>query len=155
MKKLDKKDRQILKSLQKDGRISNADLAKTIHLSPTPCLDRVRRLEKDGYIEGYRAVLSPTLLEQDFVAFVTVSLDRVTTDVLDAFSRHAKRIPEIVECHMVGGGFDFLLKIRAADMPAFRQLLGEKLSALPQVAQTSTYFVMEQILSTRDLTVET
>ncbi len=133
--------------------MSNSDLAKEIHLSQTPCLDRVRRLEKEGFIKGYHAVLNPALLDQDFVAFVTISLDRVTSDVLQAFTEHAKRIPEIVECHMVGGGFDFLIKVRTADMQAFRRLLGERLSTLPEVAQTSTYFVMEQVLSTSELVV--
>lgn len=152
MKELDRLDRQILAILQDEGRISNVDLAKKVHLSATPCLERVRRMERDGYIKKYRAVLSASLLNQDFVAFVTVGLDRVTTDVFGIFADRVKALPEIVECHMVGGGFDYLLKVRTTDMIAFRSFLGERLSTLPHVSRTSTYFVMEEVVATTKLT---
>ncbi len=148
MKQLDRIDRKILQTLQNDGRISNVDLAKAVHLSATPCLERVRRLEKDGYIEGYQARLNPKLLNQAFTAFVTVDLDRTTTDVFTEFAKQVRALSEISECHMVGGGFDYLLKVRTADMESFRQFLGERLSTLPLVSQTRTYFVIEEILST-------
>jgi len=145
MRKLDRLDRQILDILQADGRLSNVDLSKRINLSPTPCLERVRRLERDGYIKGYAAQLNLDKLGAGFVTFVTVNLDRTTTDVFERFSAKVQEITEIAECHMVGGGFDYLLKIRTEDMAGFRRFLGESLSSLPEVAQTHSYFVMEEI----------
>ncbi len=153
MKSPDRIDRKILRTLQQQGRISNVDLAKAVHLSPTPCLERVRRLEKEGYICGYRAELNAKLLGQDFTAFVTVDLERTTTDVFSEFATQVRSIPEIVECHMVGGGFDYLLKIRTTDMESFRRFLGERLSTLEVVSQTRTYFVMEEIVSSEDIHV--
>ena len=145
MRQLDRIDRQILDILQSDGRLSNVDLSKRINLSPTPCLERVRRLERDGFIKGYAARLDPDKLGAGFVTFVTVNLDRTTTDVFERFSAKVKQIPEIAECHMVGGGFDYLLKIRTEDMAGFRRFLGESLSTLPEVGQTHSYFVMEEV----------
>ncbi|RPG45649.1 MAG: winged helix-turn-helix transcriptional regulator [Gammaproteobacteria bacterium TMED134] len=154
MTSLDRIDRRILATLQRDGRLSNVKLAQTVNLSPTPCLERVKRLEQAGYIEGYKAQLNAVQLKQGFLAFITISLDRVTTDVLEAFSAQARRLPEIVECHMVGGGFDFLIKVRTENMASFRRFLGEGLATLPEVATTSTYFVMEQVVSTGDIQVD-
>lgn len=147
MKALDKIDRNILRTLQKQGRISNVSLADAVHLSPTPCLDRVRRLERDGYILGYEARLSPERLGCAFVTFMSVSLHITNEDSFSAFAEAIASFPEVVECHMVGGGFDYLLKIRTADMPEFRRFMAEKISAVPQVAQTHSYFVMEEIKS--------
>ena len=154
MTSLDRIDRRILATLQRDGRLSNVKLGQTVNLSPTPCLERVKRLEQAGYIEGYKAQLNAVQLNQGFLAFITISLDRVTTDVLEAFSAQARRLPEIVECHMVGGGFDFLIKVRTENMASFRRFLGEGLATLPEVATTSTYFVMEQVVSTGDIQVD-
>jgi Lrp/AsnC family leucine-responsive transcriptional regulator len=145
MRELDRLDRQILDILQSNGRLSNVDLSKQINLSPTPCLERVRRLERDGYITGYAANLDLAKLGAGFVTFVTVNLDRTSTDVFERFAAKIKEIQEISECHMVGGGFDYLLKIRTADMADFRRFLGESLSTLPEVAQTHSYFVMEEV----------
>ncbi len=146
MKSLDGTDRKILSVLQREGRISNVDLARDINLSPTPCLERVRRLEKDGYITGYMALIDAERLNQAFVAFVTVDLDQTSTEVFDAFARQVRLLHEVAECHMVGGGFDYLLKVRTSDMAAYREFLGERLSTLPHVAQTHTYFVMEEVV---------
>lgn len=144
-KPLDRIDRNILRILQDYGRLSNVDLAKMINLSPTPCLERVRRLEAAGYINGYRAVLDPAKLDQALMIFVQITLDRTTPDVFDIFKDRVLEFPEVVECHMVAGGFDYLLKIRVKDMAAFRYFLGEQLTSLPGVLTTHSYVVMEGV----------
>ena len=144
-KPLDQIDRNILRELQKNGRISNVDLAKAIHLSPTPCLERVKRLERQGYIEGYQAILNPDKLDQSLLVFVEVKLDHTTSDVFDELKNWVTRTPQVVECHMTAGGFDYLLKVRVQDMNAYRHLLGEELTALRGVTTTSTFVVMEAV----------
>jgi len=153
MRELDLIDRRILHILQENGRISNVDLAARINLSPTPCLERVRRLERGGFIRGYGARLDAGKLGAGFVTFITVNLDRTTTDVFDRFAARVRAMPEIAECHMVGGGFDYLLKIRTADMAAFRRFLGDHLSSLGEVSQTHSYFVMEEVKSAAPLPI--
>ncbi|MDX1737577.1 MAG: Lrp/AsnC ligand binding domain-containing protein [Alphaproteobacteria bacterium] len=152
-KPLDKIDRNILRALQQDGRISNVDLAKAINLSPTPCLERVRRLEKNGYIKGYKAELDPNKLDQSLMVFVQVKLDHTTNDVFDELKNWVKRSPEVTECHMVAGGYDYLLKIRVKDMTAYRRMLGEELTSLRGVTTTSTYVVMEAVKEGNDIHV--
>lgn len=142
---LDKIDRKILAILQQDGRISNADLAKQVHLSPTPTLERVKRLERDGFIERYVALLNPEKMQAGMIAFVEVALDRTTEDVLSRFASEVRKVPEIVECHMIAGGFDYLLKIRVEDMPGYRRFLGSDLARLPGIRATHTYTVMEKV----------
>jgi Lrp/AsnC family leucine-responsive transcriptional regulator len=141
---LDKIDYAILDNLQKQGRISNVDLAKAVHLSPSPCLERVKRLEADGFIESYVARLNPKKLDLGMSAFIQVTLDRTTGDVFDNFKNALSSISEVAECHMVAGGFDYLVKLRIRDMPAYRDVLG-RLVELPGVAQTHTYVVIEQV----------
>ncbi|MBL4782895.1 MAG: winged helix-turn-helix transcriptional regulator [Kordiimonadaceae bacterium] len=153
MKPLDKIDRNILETLQDDGRISNVELARLVNLSPTPCLERVRRLEKSGYIKGYRAELCADKMKAGFVTFITVSLDRTTEDVFENFAEQIAHLDEIVECHMVGGGFDYILKIRTETMAAFRGLIFEKLSNLPHISQTHSYFVMEEVKCEKSLKI--
>lgn len=153
MKPLDSIDKRILSIMQTNGRITNIELAKQVHLSPTPCLDRVRRLERDGYILGYRADLDPNHLQCGFVTFMSVSLDRTTEDVFEKFARSVEELDEIMECHMVGGGFDYILKIRTASMAAFRTFMAKKLSILPEVMQTHSYFVMEEVKYSQMLVV--
>jgi len=150
-KTLDSTDRKILAVLQREGRITNAELAKRINLSPTPCLERVRRLEREDYILGYRAELNPELLDAATVMYVEVTLDRTTQDVFEQFATAVARLPQVISCHMVAGGFDYLLKIRTKDMAAFRRFLGEKLTDLPGVMQTHTYVVMEEVKKNGDL----
>ncbi len=147
-RELDRIDRQILRILQRDGRISNVDLARAVYLSPTPCLERVRRLERDGYIEGYLARLNPRKLGAGMILLVELTLDRTTPDMFARFHETIAAIPEVMECFMVAGGFDYMLKIRVADMTAYRTLLGDKLTALPGVLQTHTYVVMEEVKNT-------
>ena len=143
-KTLDRIDMTILDALQKDGRISNVELAKKINLSASPCLDRVKKLEKEGFIEGYQANLSANKLKYGMSAFIQVTLDRTTGDVFNRFKEEVVKIKEVAECHMVAGGFDYLLKLRFENMDAYREVLGI-IVELPAVSQTHTYVVMEQV----------
>ena len=141
---LDRIDLTILDVLQKEGRISNVELAKQVHLSASPCLDRVRRLEQEGYIVRYGAVLSAAKLKYGMSAFIQVTLDRTTADVFNKFRAEVVKIKAVAECHMVAGGFDYLLKLRFEDMDAYREILGIVVE-LPAVSQTHTYVVMEKV----------
>ncbi|WP_339778733.1 Lrp/AsnC ligand binding domain-containing protein [uncultured Thalassospira sp.] len=144
IKNLDKIDKQILRELQHDGRMSNVELSRRVNLSPTPCLERVRRLEQQGFIIGYMARLDPRKLDQSLVVFVEITLDRTTPDVFDKFSSAVRKLSEVEECHMVAGGFDYLMKSRVSDMYAYREFL-ERLSSVEGVSQTHTYVVMEEV----------
>ncbi len=153
IRKLDRIDRKILKLLQEDGRISNVKLAEMIHLSPTPCLERVKRLEKEGYIKNYVAILDPKMLDATLVSFIEVSLDRTTTRALDNFREEIMRMDEVQECHMVAGGFDYLIKVRTRDMEHYRRFLGEQLSSIKDISSTHTYVVMEEIKASSTIKV--
>ncbi len=142
---LDRIDRRILQALQDDGRLSNLKLAETVALSPTAVLARVQRLARDGYILGYEARLNPLLLGAGMLVFVEVLLDRTTPNVFEQFKAAVQVHPEIMECHMVAGGFDYLLKTRVADMEAYRDFAGTVLWQLPGVRETRTYAVMEEV----------
>jgi len=142
---LDRTDRRILQHLQDDGRISNLKLAEAVSLSPTAVLARVQRLTREGYIQGYEARLNPKLLGQGMLVFVEVLLDRTTPNVFDEFRAAVQVRPEILECHMVAGGFDYLVKTRVADMDAYRHFAGTVLWQLPGVRETRTYAVMEEV----------
>ena len=145
---LDQFDRRILDCLAEDGRMSITDLAKRVGLSNTPCQQRLRRLLAEGYIEGFRAVLSPAKMGLDHVAFAEVKLTNTHEDALRAFNEAVKKIPEVEECHMIAGRFDYLLKIRTRDIRRYRHVLGERISALPFVASTSTTVTMETVVDT-------
>jgi Lrp/AsnC family leucine-responsive transcriptional regulator len=147
MTELDKTDRKILRHLQGDGRIAAVELAEKIGLSPTSTSERVKRLQREGYIAGFGARLDPHRLGLGLLVFVEVSLDKTTADVFAKFAEAVKRAPEVLECHMVAGGFDYLVKTRVADMAAYRRFLGEILLALPGVKETRTYAVMEEVKS--------
>jgi Lrp/AsnC family leucine-responsive transcriptional regulator len=147
MPDLDRTDRKILKALQADGRIATVDLAEKVGLSPTSTSDRVKRLQREGFIAGYGARLDPHRLGLGLLVFVEVSLDKTTPDVFEKFAEAVKRAPEVLECHMVAGGFDYLVKTRVADMAAYRRFLGDILLALPGVKETRTYAVMEEVKS--------
>ncbi len=148
---LDRIDRRILAHLQDDGRMSNLKLAEAVALSPTAVLARVQRLTRDGFIQGYQAVLNPQLLGARMLVFVEVLLDRTTPNVFEQFRAAAQVHPPILECHMVAGGFDYLLKIRVDDMEAYRQFAGSVLWQLPGVRETRTYAVMEEVKSSSKL----
>jgi Lrp/AsnC family transcriptional regulator, leucine-responsive regulatory protein len=150
---IDKTDRRILRVLQADGRISNLKLAEEVHLSPTAVLERVRRLHRDGYILGYEARLNPVKLGAGLLVFVEILLDRTVHDVMDTFKAAVQVRPEILEAHLVAGGFDYLLKTRVADMAAYRQFIGSVIWTLPGVRETRTYAVMEEVKSTSLLPV--
>ncbi|MEG3768202.1 leucine-responsive transcriptional regulator Lrp [Alteromonas sp. 14N.309.X.WAT.G.H12] len=154
-KSLDRIDRNILKALQKDGRISNVELAKTVGLSASPCLDRVRRLEAQGYIKGYHAELDPEKLGAAMLVFVEITLTKTSVDIFAEFSSAVQEHEDIQECHLVSGDFDFLLKARVADMSSYRRLLGDTLLRLPGVSESRTYVVMEQVKSTTALRIQT
>ena len=145
---IDRIDLKILNLLQSDGRISNLKLADSVALSATAVLARVQRLTKQGYILGYEARLDPTKLGAGMMVFVEVLLDRTTANVFDAFKAAVQVYPEITECHMVAGGFDYLLKTRMRDMAAYRTFAGTVLWQLPGVRETRTYAVMEEVKST-------
>jgi len=150
---IDKIDARILRALQADGRISNLKLAEAVHLSPTAVLERVKRLTRDGVILGYEAKLNPALLGAGLLVFIEVLLDRTVHDVMDTFKAAVQVRPEILECHLVAGGFDYLLKTRVADMPAYRQFVGSVIWTLPGVRETRTYAVMEEVKNTTTLAI--
>ena len=142
---LDRIDRRILDVLQRDGRISNLKLAESVALSPTAVLARVQRLTREGYVLGYEARLNPLKLGAGMLVFVEVLLDRTSANVFEQFKAAVQVRAEIMECHLVAGGFDYLLKIRCADMNAYRQFSGDVLWQLPGVRETRTYAVMEEV----------
>ncbi|MCH8501828.1 MAG: leucine-responsive transcriptional regulator Lrp [Aliidiomarina sp.] len=142
---IDRLDRKILRILQERGRISNVQLAKEVGLSPTPCLERVRKLERNGVIKGYYARIDPDKLGSPLLVFVEITLSKTSSDVFAEFSAAARKTDEILECHLVSGDFDFLLKARVADMAAYRKLLGETLLNMPGVNESRTYVVMEAV----------
>lgn len=148
---LDDTDRRILKVLQADGRITNQDLAQKCHLSPTACYDRVKRLKERGVITGYTALLDPKAIDRALLIFVEVLLERTTGEMFDQFAAHVRRTPEVLECHMVAGGFDYLIKARVRDMDAYRQFLGDTLVQMPGVRETRTYAVLEEVKATTQL----
>jgi Lrp/AsnC family transcriptional regulator, leucine-responsive regulatory protein len=150
-KELDRIDLRILNALQLDGRISNLKLAETVALSPTAVLARTQRLQREGFILGYEARLNPLKLGRGMTVFVEVLLDRTTPNVFEAFKAAVQVRDEIMECHMVAGGFDYLIKTRMADMAAYRDFAGTVLWKLPGVRETRTYAVMEEVKSTTRL----
>ncbi len=147
MKPLDAIDIAILEALQADGRMAVSVLARLVGLSGTACTERVRSLEADGVITGYTAVLSGDAIGLGLLAFIEISLDRISRDSFDQFRDAVAAIPEIEECHMVAGGFDYLLKVRVPDMSAYRRFLGDALASVPGIRQTHSYPVMEEIRS--------
>jgi Lrp/AsnC family leucine-responsive transcriptional regulator len=142
---LDRTDRAILRVLAVDGRLPVVELARRVGLSKSPTQARLRRLEAEGVITGYRAVLDPIRMGQAHVAFVEVRLSDTREAALQSFNRAVLTVPEIEQCHMIAGGFDYLLKVRTADIAAYRAILAERISSLPHVAATSTYVAMEAV----------
>lgn len=138
-------DRKILKEVSEDGRISVTELADRVGLSKSPTQVRLRRLEQEGYIRGYRAELDPVKLDREHVPFVEVKLSDTREAALAAFNKATIAVPEIEECHMIAGAFDYLVKVRCRDMGAYRRVLGEVISALPHVASTSTHVSMQAV----------
>jgi Lrp/AsnC family leucine-responsive transcriptional regulator len=151
---LDRTDRRILAVLQTDGRITTTDLAARVNLSPTATAERMKRLVRDGYILRFSAELDPVKLGQGLLIFLQVKLDRTTPEVFDAFANAVKRVPQVLECHMVAGGFDYLVKARVSDMASYRKLLADAVLDLPGVRETHTYAVMEEVKDTHVLALD-
>lgn len=145
MKKLDAIDLKILDELQRDGRLSNVALARSVGLSPTPCNERVRALAAAGIIAGYAARLDAERLDLGLLVFIEIAIDRTSQDAFDQFAAAMTRIPQVQECYMVAGGFDYLVKVRVPDMAAYRAFLGEVLSKVPGIRETHSYAVMERV----------
>jgi len=145
MGNMDRTDLKIISELQKNARITVTELAARVGLSKTPCQVRMRRLEEEGYITGYTALINQGKLGRDHIAFVQVTLNNTGSKALAAFNEAVVRIAAVEQCHMIAGGFDYLLKIRTKDMASYRAVLGEEVSALPHVLQTTTFVVMENV----------
>ena len=150
----DRIDRKILRTLQDDGRISITDLALRVGLSATPCSERVKRLERDGLISGYHARLNPHALGQALLVFVEIRLAAKSGQIFDEFKREVLRLPNVLECHLVSGDFDYLIKARIPEMNAYRKLLGDMLLALPGARESKSYVVMEEIKESVALTID-
>ncbi|WP_323847189.1 Lrp/AsnC ligand binding domain-containing protein [Microbulbifer magnicolonia] len=146
-------DRNILRVLQKNGRTSYAELARQVGLTATPCVERVKRLEGDGVIQGYTALINPEFLDAALVVFVQIRLNRSAQDAFEEFRNAVAALPEVQECYLVSGNFDYLIKARVADMSAYRRFYGETLLSLPEVLECTSYVVMEQVKETLEVPV--
>jgi Lrp/AsnC family leucine-responsive transcriptional regulator len=144
---LDRLDRRLLERLQRDGRATVAELAASIGLSPSAASERLRRLQSSGIVTGFGARLDAAKVGLGLLVFVEISLDHTTPDAFDRFAAAVKRLPEVLECHMVAGGFDYLVKARLRDMAAYRQFLGDALLSLPGVKGSHTYAVIEEVIA--------
>ncbi len=142
---MDRADRAILAALGRNARLSMAELAAEVGLSKTPVAARVRRLEGEGIIRGYAAIVDRERIGEGHIAFVQVTLSDTRSAALDAFNKAALTVPEIEQCHMIAASFDYLLKVRTKDIAAYRRVLGERISALPHVEHTSTFVAMETV----------
>ncbi len=151
---LDRIDRRILREMQNNSRISYVDLGKIVGLSTSPCLERVKRLEKQGYISAYSATLDAEKMGAGLLVFVEVSLTYDTADVFLEFKKAVAKWPQIQECHLVSGGFDYLLKVRIENIAAYRQLLGDIMHTLPDVRESKTMVVMETAAETSKIHFE-
>lgn len=146
-------DKNILRVLQENGRITYAELARQVGLTTTPCIERVRKLEKNGVIRGYRAELDPEYLDAGLVVFVQIRLSRTSQDNFEAFREAAVQLDAVQECYLVSGNFDYLIKARVADMHAYREFLGETLLTLPGVDASTSIVVMEEVKETLTIPV--
>ncbi len=148
---LDRTDLKLLRLLQRDGRIANADLAKRVNVSAATCHRRTQRLFEEGFIRGVRAEVSPHRVERAALVIVGVVLDRSTPDSFAAFENAVAKLPFVLDCHLVAGDFDYFLKLRVRDMADFNRLHGERLIALPGIRQTRTFFVMKEVVDNAPL----
>jgi len=152
-RELDKIDRQILRVLQREGRISYVDLGERVGLSTTPCMERVKRLEREKFIISYGARLNPQKLQANLLVFVEISLMSKSASIFEDFRRAAIKLPHVLECHLVSGDFDYLVKARISEMASYRKLLEDILLKLPGVRESKSYIVMEEIKETLELPV--
>lgn len=153
VRQLDRIDRNILRTLQESGRISYVDLADRVGLSTTPCMERVKRLEREGIIQGYSARLNPQFLQAGLLVFVEISLYTKSADIFDDFRKAVINLPNVLECHLVSGHFDYLVKARISEMASYRELLGDILLKLPGVRESKSYIVMEELKETLSLPI--
>lgn len=154
MRELDRIDLKILDILQRNGRIAITDLAEHVSLSATPCSERVRRLEREGVITGYHARVNPAALGKNLLVFLEIKLSAKSGDVFDRVKQELLYVPEVMECHLISGSFDYLVKARLSEMSEYRRLLGEILKRLPASAESHSYVVMEEIKETLYLPVD-
>ena len=145
MEKLDETDIQILKTLQKNAKLTTKELADAVHLTPTPVFERQKRLEKNGYIIKYVAVLDPEKLDQGLLVFCKVKLKQINHEIADAFVRRIMRIPEVTECYNTSGAYDYLLKVRARDMKQYQEFVLNKLGEVENLASLESLFVMSEV----------
>lgn len=153
MRTLDRTDRLILTILQQEGRIAISELASRVNLSTTPCSERVKRLERDGVIMGYYARINPAYVDKNLLVFLEIKLSAKSGDVFDRVAADLAQIPEVLECHLISGEFDYLVKARLKEMSAYRRLLGDLLKKLPASASSHSYVVMEEVKETLYLDV--
>ena len=142
---MDRIDRKLLDLVAADGRMTLARMAQAVGLSKSPCQTRLRRLEAEGYILGYHAQLNFEKLGEAHIAFVQVSLSDTRAAALEDFNTAVGTLSAVEACHMIAGGFDYLLKVRTKDISAYREVLAERISALPHVASTSTFVSMQSV----------
>ena len=154
MRDLDRIDLKILDILQREGRISVTELADRVNLSATPCSDRIKRMERDGVITGYHARVNPAALGKNLLVFLEIKLSAKSGDVFDKVKNELLYVPEVMECHLVSGDFDYLVKARLTEMNEYRRLLGEILKRLPASAESHSYVVMEEVKETLYLPVD-
>ncbi|MEO8169910.1 MAG: Lrp/AsnC ligand binding domain-containing protein [Oxalobacteraceae bacterium] len=145
---LDKLDRKILMLLQQDGRMAMTELADTVGLTITPCIERVKRMERDGIITGYHARVNPLALDAGLLVFVEITLSAKSGRTFDDFRREVVLIPQVLECHLVSGDFDYIIKARIKEIGQYRKLLGDILLQLPGVTQSKSFVVMEEVKET-------
>jgi Lrp/AsnC family leucine-responsive transcriptional regulator len=147
VKPLDSTDQAILAELQTDARLTNVQLAERVGLTPTPCLERVKRLERDGIIQSYHARVDAAAVGLPLLVFVTVRMKSATAKDNQRFAAAVKALPQVQECHMLAGGFDFLIKARVSDISEYRDFYAEQLAELPQVAEIQSYFVIDEVVT--------
>ena len=150
---LDATDRRILSVLQKDARITNADLSEQVNLSPSACHRRVQRLEDDGFIAAYVALLNARKMGRPTTVYVEITLQSQAEDLLDAFEREVAKVPDILECHLMAGSADYLIKIMAEDTEDFARIHRQFLSRLPGVRQMQSSFALRTVVQTTALAV--
>ncbi len=151
MSRMDALDIKLLKALQKDGRMSNADLAESVALSPSACHRRVQRLERDGVIRNYVALLNPRAVDRRATVFVEITLTGQADEILEAFERQVALIPDVLECHLMAGAADYLLKVVAQDTDDFARIHKQYLARLPGVAQMQSSFALRTVFKTTAL----
>ncbi len=142
---LDDIDLQILRTLQRNAKLTTKELADAVHLTPTPVFERQKRLERRGYIKRYIAVLDPDKLNQGLQVFCKVKLKQINHEIADAFVRRIQRIPEVTECYNTSGAYDYLLKVRAADMKQYQEFILNKLGEIESLASIESTFVMSEV----------